>query len=80
MGFLRDNHIQTCPKPGLGQGGAELMLVMHLAAAAVAEEHPWRCQDLACSWQEQGHAIPGTTHFTLAEELHARPAGHGWRG
>lgn len=56
------------------------MLVMHLAAAAVAEEHPWRCQDLACSWQEQGHAIPGTTHFTLTEELHARPAGHGWHG
>lgn len=48
MGFLGGNHIQTCPKPGLRQGGAELMPVMHLAAAAIAEKWPWRCQDLAC--------------------------------
>lgn len=30
MGFLGGSRIQTCPKPGLGQGGAVLMPVMHL--------------------------------------------------
>lgn len=39
---------KPCPKPGLGQGGAEFMPVMHLAAAAISEKCPWRCQDLAC--------------------------------
>lgn len=29
MGFLGGSRIQTCPKPGLGQGGAVLMPVMH---------------------------------------------------
>lgn len=47
-GFPMGLGIQTCPKPGLGQGGAELMLVMHLAAAAIAEKWPWGCQNLAC--------------------------------
>lgn len=30
MGFLGGNHIQTCPKAGLGQGEAVLMPVRHL--------------------------------------------------
>lgn len=46
--FSEGNHTQTCPKPGQGQGGAVLMPVMHLAAAAMAEKRPWRWQGLAC--------------------------------